>query len=122
MTLVIFSVIALDPKNAEGWGMALGPVVGLGGLVALFCGIVRGFWCRHHRPLLLLALSPIVVVIGGFIGDTTGNITLVVWAVAMIVVPLWWFAKGKRHYQDSLSVLERTRPTSSMGETPEIRR
>jgi hypothetical protein len=122
VTLLIFSAIALDPKNAEGWGMALGPIVGVGGFAALLVGIVRGFWCWRHRPLLLLALSPILPVIGGAIGDSAGNIALAIWAATMIMVPAWWFAKGKRQHQENLSLEEHTaQPASSFSQGPETR-
>jgi hypothetical protein len=119
VTLLIFSVIALDPKNAEGWGMLLGPTVGLLGIAALLGGIVRGFWCWRHRPLLILALSPIPVVIAGSISETVGNVTLAMWAVMLIIVPASWFAKGKRRYRENLALADQVaRSSSSFNEGP----
>jgi hypothetical protein len=117
VTLTIFLVIALDPKNAAGWGMLLGPSAGLAGIVALLVGIVRGLWCWHHRPLLFLALSPILVLIGASISDHLGDITLVMCGAAMVLVPLWWFAKGKRRYEGNLLLAEQNaQPPSGFSE------
>jgi hypothetical protein len=115
--LLIALITTLDPKNSEGWGMLLGPTVGVAGFVVLIVAIFRSISRRLHRPLLLLAVSPILVIIVSVASvalgvDDPGNgriLTFFSYVLAcivfvcmalMVLVPVWWFARGRRRYQE----------------------
>jgi hypothetical protein len=97
------------------WGIMMGSTLGVAGLGALIVAILRGFWCWRHRPLLLLSLCPMVIAAAvafgiwadGFTGKGTRVRAIsdiacvaipVVFAATMIIVPVWWVAKGRRSY------------------------
>jgi hypothetical protein len=105
---------AVDPRYLIFWTLGLAPVtlLGVGVLVA---GIVMGLLCWRHGPLLLLALSPALVIIIGIISDKTRNdtvfnVALIAWSAVTVILPVWWFAKGHRIYQEKLSLANQATP------------
>lgn len=119
VVLLISAITTLDANNSEGWGMLLGPTIGLAAFVAALCGMVAALRQWRYRPLLLLGVCSILVLMMmpisiAFEGSTRpasrGAIILFYLAEALsltcmaivVLVPFWWFIRGRRRYRGPL--------------------
>jgi hypothetical protein len=104
MIVLGFSLIAADPKAAVLVGFWMVPL-----FPVMLVGIVMGLCHWRHRPLFWLALLSALVAIVAVITDKPGydtNITLIAWGAAMVILPVWWLARGRRRYKEKLSLPE----------------
>ena len=110
--VLAFSLIAQNRDNLILIGFFMFPI-GLLVIAGLIAAVVMGLRHWRHRPLLLLAVSSLFVVPIGAIGpagDPAVNFTMIAWGAFMVIVPAWWFAKGRRNYLEKLSPLDQGAP------------
>ena len=111
-TIAMLAVVALpSTEKKEGYGMAL---VLPGALlpVAFVAAIVMTVRLRRHRALIFLSLSTLIltlVFLAVGISDWSAeglseyavNTVVGVYGAGAVLVPVWWFVKGRRHYRDN---------------------
>jgi len=111
-TMVVLAVVTLPATEAarEGYGMSLilpGTILP----IALVAALVMTVRLRHHRPLLVLGLStlflPLVCFVVGVstpeaISEYAMDGVVGIYAVGAVLVPVWWFVKGRWRHRELL--------------------
>ena len=79
--------------------------------IALVAAIVMTVKLRHHRALVVLGLSTLILPLLIFsvgasssdaLSDYAMNVVLGIYGAGAVLVPVWWFAIGRRRYRESL--------------------
>jgi hypothetical protein len=110
--IAMLAVVALPATDAarEGYGMGLIlPATLLP--FALVAAIVMTARLPHHRTLVVLGLSTLLLALFVFAvgvsssGDSSEyamDIALGIYGAGAVLVPVWWFATGRRHHRELL--------------------
>lgn len=108
--LAVVTVPVPTPDAREGYGMALvlpGTVLP----IVFVAAMVLTVRLRFHKPLLLLGLSTLLLPLLVFavsgccsekLSEYAMNIVVGIYGVGAVLVPVWWFAAGRRRYRKSL--------------------
>jgi peptidoglycan/LPS O-acetylase OafA/YrhL len=108
--LAVVTVPVSTPDGREGYGMAL-VLPGTLLPIALVAAIVMTARLRHHRALVVLALFtlllPLLIFAVGVssseaLSEDAMNLVLGIYGAGAVLVPVWWFAIGRRRYRESL--------------------
>jgi peptidoglycan/LPS O-acetylase OafA/YrhL len=114
--LAVVTVPVSTPDAREGYGMALVlPSMVLP--IVLVAAIVLTVRLRRHRALVLLGLSTVFLVLLIFavsVSDCCSegpseyavNVVLGMYGAGAALVPVRWFATGRRHYRQSLGNIQ----------------
>jgi len=111
-TIAMTAVVSLpSTEKKEGYGMLL-VLPGMLLPIALVAAIVMTVRLRRHRALVFLSRSTLfltIVFLAVGISDCCAeglseyamNAVVGMYGVGAVLVPVWWFVIGRRHYRDN---------------------
>jgi hypothetical protein len=114
-TIAVLAVVTVPvptPDAREGYGIAL-VLPGTLLPIAFVAAIVLTVRLRHHKPLLFLGLSTLFLAAlfltvgisdccAEGLSEYAVNAVVGMYGTGAVLVPVWWFVIGRRHYRDSV--------------------